>query len=85
MERSVSTPEYNPVKCYSIKELAEAMGTSIANVKNWISVGLISGIETGKSTVFPIPEIQRFQAEMLGNNISNLYQATLVANHADRA
>lgn len=63
---------FNPLKTYTVYELAELMQCHPARVRDWVQVGLIKGIKTGKSLVFSFEEIKTFQNEMKGRDISSL-------------
>lgn len=67
------------VKCYSKKELEEIFQCSHVPIDGWIQEGLIRGIKSGNTTVFPVFEIIRFQKAMLGKDISNRVKAMNVA------
>lgn len=70
---------FNPLRTYTTSETASLMHTSDDRVKEWERLGLIRSIVSGRGSVFTAEEISRFQKEMLGRNISNLFEAAQVA------
>ena len=86
MKAAYSVPEIREpvqaesrVKCYSKKELEEIFQCSHVPIDGWIQEGLIRGIKSGNTLVFPVFEIIRFQRAMLGKDISNKVKAMNVA------
>lgn len=62
----------NTLQTYSADEVASLMKCHRNRVNDWMKVGLLRGIKTGKGTVFTFWELKRFQEEMAGKDISNL-------------
>lgn len=69
----LSYPEPSRVQCYSREDLEILFRCGRDTVTNWIDAGLIVGIKTGRTLVFPEFEVLRFQHDMLGKDISTLY------------
>lgn len=69
------TDFYNPLYCYTADEVASLMHASSDLVRSWATTGLLRGIKTGKGTVYPAAELERFQADLLGADVSNLKKA----------
>lgn len=78
------TETYNPLYCYTAEEVGTLMHASTELVRSWATTGLLRGIKTGKGTVYPAAELERFQADLLGADVSNLKKAVDTAGRKNK-
>lgn len=66
------TRNYIPkVTMLTAEETGEALQTTADKIHTFRNCGLLRGIKTGKNWMFSQSEIERFQNEMIGMDLSN--------------
>ncbi|MCD7871730.1 MAG: helix-turn-helix domain-containing protein [Clostridiales bacterium] len=65
---------------YTRKEIASILKVSEAQIKNFVNIGMLKPIKTGKSDMFLIDDIYDFEHTYRGMDISN-YEKALICYH----
>lgn len=63
------------IKMLNIDEVSEILNVSRQQTTMLREVGIIKAIKTGKNYMFPLEEIQRFQRDYIGYDVSNRKKA----------
>lgn len=63
------------VKMLSVEEVGEILNVSRNQITMLREIGIIKAIKTGKNYMFPLEEIQRFQRDYIGYDVSNKEKA----------
>lgn len=74
---NVDNPENTSLKMLAQDEVAELLNVSRQQITMLREIGIINAIKTGKSYMFTREEIQRFQRDYVGCDVSNRKKALM--------
>ncbi len=63
------------IKMLGVDEVGEILNVSRQQITMLREVGIIKAIKTGKNYMFPLEEVQRFQRDYVGLDVSNRQKA----------
>ncbi|WP_285814849.1 helix-turn-helix domain-containing protein [Thomasclavelia cocleata] len=72
---NVSSYNLLSIKMLNIEEVAKILNVSRQQITILREIGIIQAIKTGKNYMFTLEEIQRFQREYVGYDVSNKVKA----------